>query len=92
MEEYLDKIQEFAQKLEAAGNPLGDDDLIFHTLRGLKKGFKSFKTALRTRGDTITFEELVMMLKSEDSQMLNDDDDETALLVLNMHLHLFGSY
>ncbi|KAG5557173.1 hypothetical protein RHGRI_007442 [Rhododendron griersonianum] len=43
---YLDKIKNYAKKLEAAGSPLGEDEIIFHTLRGLKKGFKGFKTVV----------------------------------------------
>lgn len=79
MEAYLDSVKDCAQKLEAAGSPMGDDELIFHTLRGLKKGFKGFKTAIRTRGVDLTFDELVTMLKGEDVQMINDDDDDSVL-------------
>lgn len=74
----MDKIKEFAQKLEAAGSPLGEDELIFHTLRGLKKGFKGFKTTARLRGDTLTFDELITMLKGEELEMLHDDDEASS--------------
>lgn len=61
MEKYIDTIKDYSQKLAAAGNPLSDDDLIFHTLHGLSNTeFKGFKTAVRTRGiETFTFDELV---------------------------------
>lgn len=35
IEKYVDTIKEYAQKLVAAGSPVDDEDLIFHTLRGL---------------------------------------------------------
>lgn len=50
IEKYIDAIKEFAQKLAAIGSPVNDDDLVFHTLRGLPKEFNGFKTAIRTRG------------------------------------------
>ncbi|KAG5530931.1 hypothetical protein RHGRI_025767 [Rhododendron griersonianum] len=48
MEKYIDTIKEYAQKLAAAGCPMAEDDLVFHTLRGLPKAFNGFKTAVRT--------------------------------------------
>lgn len=74
MDVYIDSIKEFAQKLEVAGSPLGDDELIFHTLRGLARRFRGFRTAIRTRGNTLTFEEVVTMLKGEDRDMMHDDE------------------
>lgn len=44
---------------------MDDNDLIFHTLRGLPKVFNGFKTtvrALQTSGTNITFNEVVNML------------------------------
>lgn len=84
MDSYIDTIKDLAQKLTAAGSPLDEDDLIFHTLRGLPKPFNGFKTAVRTRGDTITFAELVTMLKGEDLQLLQESEvDTTTVLVAN---------
>lgn len=84
MEAYIDTIKDYAQKLAAAGSPLDEDDLIFHTMRGLPKSFNGFKTAVRTRGDTISFEELVTMLKGEDLQLQQESEvDTTTVLVAN---------
>lgn len=79
MDAYLDEIKEFAQKLEVVGSPIGEDELIFHTLRGLKTGFKGFKSAIRTRGDNITFEELVTMLKGKAIEMMNEENEDTGV-------------
>lgn len=46
MEAYTDTLKDYAQKLAAAGSPVDEEDLIFHTLRGLPKVFNGFKTAI----------------------------------------------
>lgn len=80
MEAYLDSIKEIAQKLEAVGHLMEESELIFHTLWGLTKGFRGFKTALRTWGlSTIRFPELVTMLKGEDMYMIHDDEDSSIV-------------
>lgn len=58
--------------MSAAGNPLSEEDLVFHTLHGLSnEDFRGFKTAVRTRGiDTFTFDELVSILNGEDIEWL----------------------
>lgn len=84
MESYIDTIKDYSQKLAAVGSPLDENDLIFHTLRGLPKTFNGFKIAVRTRGDTIGFSELVTMLKGEDLQLLQESEvDTTTVLVAN---------
>lgn len=70
MDAYIDIIKEYAQKLAAADSPLDEDDLIFHTLRGLPKAFNGFKTAVHTRGGDIRFNELVTMLQGERSSIV----------------------
>lgn len=84
VEAYVDTIKEYAQKLEAAGNPLSDEDMIFHLLRGLPKVFNGLKTAVRTRGSNISFDDVVNLLHSEDLQLLQEtssDSDLTTVLV-----------
>lgn len=69
IEKYVDTIKEYAQKLAAAGNPVDDDDLIFHTLRGLPEVFNNCKTTVRglqQGGHSLTFNEVVTMLYGED--------------------------
>lgn len=86
MEAYIDTIKGYAQRLAAAGCPMEDDDLVFHTLRGLKsKAFDGFKTAVRLRGDDITFDELVTRLNGEDMQMIKDDEVVTTSVLVATH-------
>ncbi|KAH7837779.1 hypothetical protein Vadar_017916 [Vaccinium darrowii] len=84
VEAYIDTIKDYAQKLAAAGHPLSEEDLIFHLLRGLPKVFNGFKTAVRTRGSNISFDDVVNPLNSEDHQLLQEsssDSDVTTVLV-----------
>lgn len=76
MESNVDTIKEYSQKLEAPGSPMNDKDLIFHLLRGLPKAFNNFKTAIRTRGVNITFDEVVTMVHNEDLQLLQESTSE----------------
>lgn len=85
MEAYIDTINDYAQKLAAAGSPLDEDDLIFHTMWGLPKPFNGFKTVVRTRGDTISFEELVTMLKGEDLQLQQESEVDTTTVLVSNH-------
>ncbi|KAE9452097.1 hypothetical protein C3L33_16005, partial [Rhododendron williamsianum] len=86
MEAYIDTIKGYAQRLAAAGCPMEDDDLVFHTLRGLKsKAFDGFKTAVRLRGDDITFDELITRLNGEDMQMIKDDEVVTTSVLVATH-------
>lgn len=86
---YIDKIKELAQKLAAAGSPIDDNELVFHTLRGLPKAFNGLKTAVRavrTRGHTLSFDEVIMMLNSEDVQLLQESPDvENSTVLMTTH-------
>lgn len=93
MEKYIDTIKEYAQKLAAAGFPMAEDDLVFHTLRGLPKAFNGFKTAVRTRwGSPITIEELFNMLNGDDLQLIQEsstDNDISSVLVATQNWELW---
>ncbi|KAH7846996.1 hypothetical protein Vadar_020555 [Vaccinium darrowii] len=68
-----------------------DDDLIFHLLRGLTKVFNGFKTVVCTRGTSVTFDEAVTMLNSEDIQLLQDTSSETDTSTVLLATHGNGS-
>lgn len=85
MDKYIDTIKEYAQKIAAAGSPVSEDDLVFHTLRGLPKSFNGFNTAVRTRGGSITFAELVNMLTGEDLQLLQETETEISSVLVATH-------
>ncbi|KAH7850217.1 hypothetical protein Vadar_029386 [Vaccinium darrowii] len=87
IEVYIDKIKEISQKLAATGSLVADDELVFHTLRGLPPLFNGLKTAVRAfsaRGTKLSFDEIVALLNSEDDQLLQNsgtDLDKSTVLV-----------
>lgn len=80
IENYVDTIKEYTQKLIAASSPIDEDDLIFHTLRGLPKVFNGLRTTVRekiTRGEHVTFDEVVTMINAENQQLLQESSTVT---------------
>lgn len=72
MDDYIDEIRGYDQKLQAIGYHIDDDDLVFYALRGLPEEYKPVRAALNAKGDTM-FHELATILKNEESQLLQDD-------------------
>lgn len=72
VDEYIDEIRSYDQKLEAVGYHVDDDDLVFYTLRGLPEEYKPIRSALNAKGD-IMFSDLATILKNEESQILRDE-------------------
>ncbi|KAF7123917.1 hypothetical protein RHSIM_Rhsim12G0093700 [Rhododendron simsii] len=88
MEQYLDSIKELVQKLEASGSHINEEELAFHTdLNGLKKGYKSFKQAIRTHLDymPLTFSNLSTILMAEDLHITQDQDEYSSPILLAQH-------
>lgn len=81
MDTYLDSIKEIVQKLAASGAQVDDEELIFHTLNGLKKGYKSFKQTIRTRTEHLSFSSFSSMLLAEELHVAQDQVDTSTILV-----------
>ncbi|KAH7844680.1 hypothetical protein Vadar_030567 [Vaccinium darrowii] len=67
-----DRLRGYAQKLEAIGYHVDDDDLVFYALKGLPPEFKPVRSALIAKGDVV-FDELVTILKNEELQLERDE-------------------
>lgn len=87
MQEYLDEISDYAQKLAASGSPIDEEDLIFYALNGLPSEFDPIKSAARMRGGELKFEELTTILEADDMILQKAQSksisklDNTAVLV-----------
>ncbi|KAH7855287.1 hypothetical protein Vadar_023284 [Vaccinium darrowii] len=81
MDEYVDEIRGYAQKLEAIGYHIDDDDLVFYALKGLPSEFKPVRSALTAKGDVV-FDELATILKNEESQLERDEGLGSAKVFL----------
>ena len=62
---FLQKIKIAWDKLLAVGVVVDNEELISIVLRGLPKEFAHFCFAIRTKSDSITYEQLSIMLQSE---------------------------
>jgi hypothetical protein len=83
---YMQKIKECKDKLEAIGVFVEDEELLHIVLDGLPTEFYPFCLAMRTRNDSIGFEELhVLILAEEKSLKLNFDSSKESL-----HLAMIG--
>jgi hypothetical protein len=83
----MQKIKECKDKLEAVGVFIEDEELLHIVLDGLPTEFYPFCSAMRTRNEPISFEELhVLMLAEEKSLNKNTDSSKDS-----MHLAMLGT-
>jgi uncharacterized membrane protein YgcG len=65
--QYLQRIKESRDKLAAVGTIVDDEDLLHIVLKGLSSKYESFSTAMLTKSDPVSFEELhVLMITQEE--------------------------
>lgn len=86
MDEYIDEIRGYSQKLEAIGYHIDDDDLVFYALEGLPPKFRGVRSALTAKGD-VMFDELATILKHEESQLQRDEGIGNTKVFLTTQTH-----
>ena len=69
MNVFLQNIKIARDKLLALGVVVDNEELLYIVLRGLPKEFAQFCSAIRTRSDPITYEQLSIMLQSDELAM-----------------------
>ena len=79
---FLQKIKVARDKFLAVGVIIDNEELIFIVLRGLPREFAHFCSAIRTRSDPITYEQLAIMLQSEEQAMTNHLDSVSHYLAM----------
>lgn len=73
MDEYIDEIRGYGQKLEAVGYHIDVDDLVFYALKGLPEEYRSVTSALNAKRDTL-FSDLATILENEETQIHRDEE------------------
>ena len=63
---YLQKTKVVRDKLLGVGVIVDDEELLHITLEGLPKEFNAFRSAIRTKGTHLSFDELSTMLNAEE--------------------------
>lgn len=69
---FLQKIKIARDKLLAVGVVVDNEELLCIVLRGLPKEFAHFCSTIRTRSDPIAYEQLYIMLQSEELAMVEN--------------------
>ena len=64
--DYMTKIKSLIDDLALIGHPMSDEEIISHTLHGLKDEFRELTVAVRVQDSTITFEDLYDKLLDEE--------------------------
>lgn len=75
--EYLHSIKATADELAIINSPLDDVDLVIHTLNGLGSEYREIATAIRTRENPISFDDLHDLL-SDFENYLNREENNTS--------------
>ncbi|KAJ8624275.1 hypothetical protein MRB53_032805 [Persea americana] len=77
---YLHQIKVLVDQLTTCGSPVGDEDLILHTLAGLPSLYRLFQTAIRTRSrhDHVSLEELHTLLIYEELSLTKDTTNDSS--------------
>ena len=78
----MQKIKVARDKLLAVGVPVDNEELICIVLKGLPREFAHFCSAIRTRSDPIIYEQLAIMLQSEEQAMTDHLDSVSSSLAM----------
>lgn len=69
IDSYVKRIKEIKDKLANVSSVVNEEDLMIYALNGLPVEYNTFRTSMRTRSGTVTFDELHVLLKSEESAL-----------------------
>ena len=80
----MQKIKKCKDKLEAVGVIMEDEELLHIVLDGLPQNFYHFCSAMRTRSDDVSFEQLLVLLTAKEKSLkLNAEaTQEPSLLAM----------
>uniref|UniRef100_A0A2N9FMC6 Integrase catalytic domain-containing protein n=1 Tax=Fagus sylvatica TaxID=28930 RepID=A0A2N9FMC6_FAGSY len=71
---FLQRVKESRDKLEAVDVHISDEEILHVVLKGLPTEFHSIRSAIRTRNDPISFNELRVLLSAEESSLKTNVD------------------
>uniref|UniRef100_A0A2N9EGM1 Uncharacterized protein n=1 Tax=Fagus sylvatica TaxID=28930 RepID=A0A2N9EGM1_FAGSY len=89
--QYLQRIKESRDKIAAVGTVVDDEDLLHIVLKGLPSKYESFSTAMLTKSDPVSFEELhILMITQEEllkSSQENSKENSIMAMAANKGRH-----
>jgi hypothetical protein len=71
---YLQKVKNTRDKLVAVGILIDNEELLHIILKGLPREYSPFCSAIRTRNEPVSFEEIMVLLQTEE-QSISDVSD-----------------
>uniref|UniRef100_A0A2N9HWR7 CCHC-type domain-containing protein n=1 Tax=Fagus sylvatica TaxID=28930 RepID=A0A2N9HWR7_FAGSY len=71
---YLQKVKNTRDKLVAVGTLIDNEELLHIILKGLPREYSPFCSAIRTRNEPVSFEEIMVLLQTEE-QSISDVSD-----------------
>jgi hypothetical protein len=71
---YLQKIKNTRDKLIAVGTLIDNEELLHIILKGLPREFGPFCSAIRTRNEPVSFEEIMVLLQTEEQSLAKSFD------------------
>jgi transposase InsO family protein len=71
---YLQKVKNTRDKLVAVGTLIDNEELLHIILKGLPREYGPFCSAIRTRNEPVTFEEIMVLLQTEEHSASESSD------------------
>ncbi len=71
---YLQKVKSTRDKLVAVGTLIDNEELLHIILKGLPKEYCPFCFAIRTRNEAVSFEEIMVLLQTEEQSIVECAD------------------
>ena len=82
--DYLQKIKEARNKLVSVGVHIDDEEMLHIVLQGLPSEFHSFTFAMLTKNEAVKFEELHILMKTEEDLLKNASDNSKEIAHMAM--------
>ena len=82
--EYLQKIKEARDRLVSVGVNIDDEEILHIVLQGLSSDFHSFTSAMLTKNELVSFEELHTLMKTEEDLLKSAADNSKELTHMAM--------
>lgn len=80
IDSYVKRIKEIKDKLTNVSSTVNDEDIVIYALNGLPTEYNIFRTSMRTRSQSVTFDELHVLMKSEESAIAKQSKSENVIL------------
>ena len=82
--QYLQRIKESRDKLSAVGTIVDDEDLLHTVLKGLLFEYESFSTAMLTKSEPVSFEELHVLMITQEELLKSSQENSKENSIMAM--------